>query len=279
MKQRLKNYSFKPDLSRTAIVLLGLTLLLVPALVAADTTITQSFKSETKLAIGSIVSLKNDTSDEVNAATLQNADNIYGVVINADESLLQLSNDEHQVQVATSGIISVLASDINDEIKQGDYITASAIEGIGMKASGSVKAVGVAQGGIAEAGSRTDSYEVNGEQQEITLGEVPVLIDVSYFSEEPEKTIIPPTIQNIANTIAGRPIKPLPIIVSAVIFVVTMIAVASILFSMIRGSIISVGRNPMSQSAVYRNVMQISALVLAILAVATAAIYLVLTRF
>jgi hypothetical protein len=48
---------------------------------------------------------------------------------------------------------------------------------------------------------------------------------------------------------------------------------------MIRNSIISVGRNPMAQSAVYRDVIQLSALVLGILAVAVIAIYFILSRF
>jgi len=47
---------------------------------------------------------------------------------------------------------------------------------------------------------------------------------------------------------------------------------------MIHSSIISVGRNPMSQAAVYRNVIQLSSLVVFILAVAIASIYMVLTR-
>jgi len=47
---------------------------------------------------------------------------------------------------------------------------------------------------------------------------------------------------------------------------------------MIRSSIISVGRNPMSQSAVHRDLIQLSALVLGILAVGFTALYLVLTR-
>jgi hypothetical protein len=47
---------------------------------------------------------------------------------------------------------------------------------------------------------------------------------------------------------------------------------------MIRSSIISVGRNPLSQSAVYRDLIQLSALVLVILAVGLAAIYFILSK-
>jgi hypothetical protein len=52
----------------------------------------------------------------------------------------------------------------------------------------------------------------------------------------------------------------------------------SIVFSLIRNSIISVGRNPMAQSAVYRNVIQLSLLVIIILGVAVGAIFMILTK-
>jgi MFS-type transporter involved in bile tolerance (Atg22 family) len=58
-----------------------------------------------------------------------------------------------------------------------------------------------------------------------------------------------------------------------------LVVVMSIVFSMIRSSIISVGRNPMSQAAVYRNVIQLSSLVIIILGVAVGTIYMVLTKF
>jgi hypothetical protein len=83
----------------------------------------------------------------------------------------------------------------------------------------------------------------------------------------------------VANALAGKTVNTTPIIISAVIFIVTLAVVVSIIYSMIRSSIISVGRNPMSQSAVYRDVIQLSALVLGILAVSVISIYFILTRF
>jgi hypothetical protein len=91
--------------------------------------------------------------------------------------------------------------------------------------------------------------------------------------------LIPTAVQSIANALAGKKVNPLPILISIGIFVVTLIVVVSIVYSMIRSSIISVGRNPMSQSAVYRNVIQLSALVLVILGAAVGSIYMVLTKF
>lgn len=249
--------------------------------VYANTAISQSYIADEPLPIGSIVSLKEDSSDRVEAANIDNVDNILGVVINENNSMIKLSGDqENQVPVANSGTFSVLVSDINGDINRGDHITASPINAVGMKATSNIKVVGIAQSALTQEQGHEDTYtDENGEEHPVLLGEVPVQVDIAYYFKEPDKTIIPSAVQNVTDAIAGKPTKPLPIIISGIIFIITLIAVASIIFSMIRGSIISVGRNPMSQSAVYRNVMQLTALVIGILSVAIASIYLLLTRF
>lgn len=267
-------------LALIGVVMLALSLLWTGVVRADMTAISQSYITEAQLRQGAIVSLKDNSSDEVEPAGVENVDNMLGVVINDNSSLIRLSSrEENRVQVATAGALSVLVSDINGSIERGDHITASPIDMVGMKATSNIKVVGIAQGALTEeSGSRQTYTDENGEEQTVLLGEVPVLVNVAYYFKEPEKTIIPPAVQNVANAIAGRPIDPLPIIISGVIFIVTLIAVASIIFSMIRGSIISVGRNPRSQSAVYRNVLQLTALVLGILSVSAASIFMILTR-
>lgn len=255
--------------------------ILLPMSAGAITSLSQGFTTTDTLPLGAIVSLQNNTSDHVTATTTSNVNSILGVVINDGSSLLTLSNsEENQVQVATSGMVSVLVSDINGTINQGDPITASPVKGVGMKATNNTKVVGIAQGKPTTNGDAKQSYtDSQGQKQPLILGEVPVLINVSYFYKQPDKTIIPSAIQNVANALAGKTVNTTPIIISAVIFIVTLAVVVSIIYSMIRSSIISVGRNPMSQSAVYRDVIQLSALVLGILAVSVISIYFILTRF
>ncbi len=260
-----------------SIILLGLTFSVA---VSANAFISQSYTTTDQLSLGSIVGLRNNSPDQVVASATTNVDSLLGVVINAANSPLSLSSgQENQVQVATSGTLRVLVSDINGTIVRGDHITASPISGVGMKATGNVRIVGVAQGDLVMTTDGQQSYiDKSGRSQSVVLGEVPVLVNVSYYFKEPDKTIIPSALQNVANTIVGKTVSTLPILISAAIFVVTIIVVASIVYSMIRSSIISVGRNPMSQSAVYRDVIQLSGLVLVILAVSVIAMYLVLTR-
>lgn len=256
-------------------LLIGLAL---PTAASALTTISQGYTTSKTLSLGAIVSLQKDTSDRVEPASTSNVDNLFGVVIENESSLLSVSNGQpNQVQIATSGTVPVLVSDINGPIKRGDHITASPIAGVGMKANGNVRVIGIAQNDMG-AGKKQTYKDKAGKEGSANLGEVSALINVAYFFKEPEKTIIPSAVQNVANALAGREVSAVPILISGAIFLVMMIVVMSIIYTMIRSSIISVGRNPMSQSAIYRDLIQLSALVLTILGVGLIAIYLVLTK-
>jgi len=248
----------------------------------AVTPISQEFLSDKSIPLGSIVSLKKDTSDHVEATTIATANTILGVVINADSSPLSLSSSQtNQVQVATSGIVPVLVSDINGSVRAGDQIAASPITGVGMKATDNAKVVGIAQGDLASSSNHSQQTynDKAGKKHAILLGEVLVLVNVTYYFKQPDKTLIPPTVQNLANALAGKEVNALPILVSAAIFFITLMIVVTLIYTMIHGSIISVGRNPMSQAAIYRNLVQLSALIVVILAVAVIAISVILTRF
>jgi hypothetical protein len=246
--------------------------------ISAAALISQSYTTDQTLAIDSLVSLKDNSADAVVAANHTNADNLLGIIVSADSSSLSLTNNlSNQVQVATSGTLHVLVSDINGTVVRGDFITASPISGVGMKATDNARIVGVAQGTV-EGGASQTIKDDQGKDKVVKVGEVAVLVNVSSYFKQPDKTLVPSAVQNVANAFAGRNVAALPILVSAGIFVVTLLVVVIIIYSMIRNGIISVGRNPLSQSAVYRNVIQMSGLVLGILAASFVAIYLVLTK-
>ena len=259
----------------------GLFIVLVPVSAFAITSISQGYLAYGKTSLGSIVSLQKNSSDFVNPSTTSNTNNILGVVIGADNSLLSLSSDQaNQIQVATTGIAQVLVSNINGSVYAGDPITASPISGVGMKATANARVVGTAQQNLSNTGNTKQSYtDKKGHTHSVIIGQVPTLINVSYYFRQPDKTILPAAIQNVANAFAGKTVNSLPIIISMAIFIVTLMVVVSIIYSVIHSSIISVGRNPMSQSAIYHNLIQISLLVVAILAVSLISIYMVLTRF
>jgi hypothetical protein len=255
-------------------------IVLLPAAVSAITPITQGYLTKESTPLGAIMSLKMDSADYVSRSDTANANNILGVVVSEGNSLLTLSDGQaNQVQVATSGVVQVLVSNINGTIRSGDAITASPIKGVGMKATTNSKIVGIAQEDLSGNGTSQQSYsDKNGRKQTVLLGQVPVLVNPTYFYKQPDKTIIPAAVQNIANALAGKSVSSLPVIISLAIFIVTLIIVVSIIYSMIHSSIISVGRNPMSQAAIYRNLVQMSGLIILILAVSVVSIYMVLNK-
>lgn len=258
-------------------VLLMLLSVAAPAAFAV-TSLSESYSSSDNLAIGSLVSIKDDQTDIVMAADSSNVNNLLGVVIASGSSLLTLSNGkEDQVQVATDGTLPVLVSNINGDIERGDHVTASPVKGVGMRATSNVRIVGIAQGNMTNAKEETYK-DSQGVEKKMKIGEVPVLVNVAYYFKEPEKTVIPAAVQNIANSLSGRDVGTVPILIAGAIFLIMLIIVASLIYSMIRSSIISVGRNPLSQSAIYRDLIQLSGLVLAILGVGLVSIYLVLTK-
>ena len=245
---------------------------------AAYTALSESYHSKDKLPIGSLVSLQDNATDTVIAADSESVDNLLGVVISSGSSLLNLSTGQgDQVQVATDGTLPVLVSDINGPIARGDHITASPVKGIGMLATSNIRVVGIDQGSMTS--SKKQEYKTaDGETRTMVIGEVPVLVNVAYYFKEPDKTIVPAAVQNVANSLAGKEVGTVPILISGAIFLIMLIIVASLIYSMIRSSIISVGRNPLSQSAIYRDLVQLSGLVIAILGVGLITIYLVLTK-
>jgi hypothetical protein len=260
------------------LVIVAFLIFNLPLRANATTSISQSYATSDKLSLGSIVSLQKNSSDQVVAANSSNTDGLLGTVVNANNSILALSNDDDdQVQVATNGTLQVLVSDINGTILRGDHITASPISGGGMKATSNVRIIGIAQGDLSN-GSQQSYTDKDGTKHSVIIGEVPVLVNVAYYFKEPEKTLVPSALQNIADALAGKTVSTLPIIISSAIFIITLIVVVIIVYAMINSSIISVGRNPMSQSAIYRDIIQLSVLVMVILAVAVIAMYLVLTR-
>jgi hypothetical protein len=248
---------------------------------SASTLISQGFLTNSEISPGSMVSLKGNSNDSVDPSSPANASNILGVVIDGPPSPVSITSAQgNQVQVATNGIEKVLVSDINGKISAGDSITASPISGVGMKATSNAKVVGTAQGDFPNSTSKKQTYKDKaGQQHTVNLGQVSVLVNVSDYFKQPDKTIIPQALQNIANALAGKKVQPLPILISVGIFIVTLIVVVSIIYALIHSSIISVGRNPMSQAAVYRNVLQLSGLVVVILIVSVAAIYMILRKF
>lgn len=274
--KKLINYGRQIGYVFSLILLLSVNGSLVAS--AASTYLAENYTADEGLPMNAIVSLKKDSSDHVVAADYVNVDQMIGVIIDRSDASISMSGGQvNEVQVAKTGTLEVLVSDINGSVEQGDYVTASPIKGVGMRATGSTKVIGIAQNALNNGVKQTVKNSA-GTEQTVRVGTIPVLVSVSGYIEKSQNSLIPGSLQSIANAIAGRSVSPLPIFLSLAVFVVTLIIVTAIIYSMVRNGIISVGRNPLSSGAIYRNVIQLSVLVLGILTGAGVIIYIILTR-
>lgn len=259
-------------------VILGWVLL--PGLAFA-TGISQSFSSTDQVVPGTLVELGGQ-SGTVKSANTDGVEDLLGVVIKNDSAILGV-NGAGGVQVALSGTANTLVSTLNGDIKAGDKITASPISGVGMKAILSTKVVGVAQADFKadDAGAtKRDIKDKSGKTTSVSIGQIPVLISPAYYVAGlgDQKTIIPPFIQNLVNAIAGRKVSVVRIIIASIILLFSLSAIFIVLSGAVRSGIIAIGRNPLSQGAVYRSLLHVMLASIGVLLVTFGAVYLIISR-
>lgn len=265
----------------TAARFLLLSVAIAPAVLAAS--LSQGYKSATELTPGTLVSLDRSAAETVQPANTDRTEDLVGVVVPDESSSFAVGGGEGTVQVATSGVASVIVSDINGDIKTGDRITTSPISGAGMKATLSTKIVGVAQEDFSSDSEAAVTQQVrdrSGGTKQVALGQIQVLVEVTYFVSGAgnEKTVIPKWLQNITDTIAGKKVSPVRVIVSVILLILSLGAVTILIYGAIKSSIISIGRNPLSHGAIRKSLVQVLVVASVILVVSFGAIYLIISR-
>lgn len=261
-----------------------ITLLLVSPLVHAAETgantaaISQGFSLRGQAIPGTIVSFVDDKEGGVvGVANVDNVEKLVGVI--GSEQLLELSGEGKQTQVVTNGSVLTLVSDINGEVMLGDKITASPLNGIGMKATENVRVVGTAQHDFSQAKqiSQRQITDVHGGDRTVRIGLIKVQVAVAYY-QMPEKkfSILPESIQRLASEVVGRSVDPIRVLVALVLLAAGFGGVAILLYSSVRSSIISIGRNPLAARAVHKSLIEVGLTTFGVLLLTLIAVYLVL---
>jgi hypothetical protein len=239
--------------------------------------IAQGFESgDPNIAEGALVSLKEDRANTVELADTVNLDRLVGVA--GSNSLIELNDANGVVQVVTSGETQTLVSDINGDVRTGDKITASPLAGVGMRALNSTLVIGTAQVDLDDSAETRNIKDKSGRDQTVSIGLIPVLVDkVFYQAPQDQNTFLPPALQDFANNLAGRPVSPVRVMIAGLLVVFLFVAVAALLYSAVRSSIISIGRNPLSQSAVRKSLLQVGLTVFGVMAFTIIIVYFILT--
>lgn len=239
--------------------------------------IAQGFRADGEVVPGALVSTLRDSPDIVTASSLGDADLLIGVA--GEGSAIELSDGSSTVQVVRSGVALAIVSDINGRIATGDHITASPIKGVGMRTSEGGMVVGIAQAGLEDTEvNERQITDLQGRQQTVRIGLVPVQINASFYTgESSSASFVPSIVQDIAESVAGKQVSPVRILVAALVLVILFFSAVVLLYSATKSSIISIGRNPLSERAVHRSLFEVGLTVVGILAFTVILVYLILT--
>ena len=268
-----------------AVVLLGAASIVVPvAAVDYGGGSVQGYSAETPLEIGTIVQLTGQDSNKVKIAKQAELQNMFGVTVDRNQLPITISNEalENEAFVAASGTYSVLVSTQGGPIVSGDYITLSSINGVGMKAGTEESTVfGRANGGFDGKGitlGTTTLKDTDGNNNKsVILGSIPVTIDIkSNPNEKSTEVEVPEFLKRVGQAIAEKEVSAIRIYISLAITAISLIAAIIIIYSGVRNSIISIGRNPMSKKSIFRALLEIILTSILTLIIGLFAVYLLL---
>ncbi len=234
------------------------------------------YTAERNIPPGMIVSQAANDDQFVELANLDNTENLLGAVVENDDSLFQVSSEENNVQVVTNDITRVLVTDSNGTIQTGDYVTASSIDGIGIKADESHdKVLGIARGDFSSPEVRTIETE-EGDTREIAVTRIPVMIQVD---DNPaagnQSSFLPDFIQGSANALAGEPVAPARIILALLVITGGFVGSLVLLYGAVSSTIISIGRNPLSNKSIYAGLFRMIAVAFGIILLASGLGYVI----
>ncbi|HKU18827.1 MAG TPA: hypothetical protein VJP80_06165 [Candidatus Saccharimonadales bacterium] len=252
------------------------TLLSSGASAASSSAIAQGFQADTgrgTIVSGALVSFKTG-SHSVELAATDNASRLAGV---ADQSaLITLSDGSKEVHVILNGTTSALVSDINGAIHSGDRIAASPIEGVGMLASSGSRIVGVAKASFDTATAQTETIDdSHGASHTVHVGAVPLQVGLAYYQSS-ASNFLPPFIQNLANSVAGRQVSLLRIVFCTLLLLVSFVSLSILIYSTARSAMVSLGRNPLASHEIRKGLYQVGLVTVGVWGGALLACFLIL---
>ncbi len=245
-------------------------------------TVTQGYGTDALLQRGMIVGLVKDNPRKVKAINADEFEILHGVVITANESTVLLGAEDEQVYVASGGRFPALVSSQNGNIAVGDYVSLSSVDGIGMKA-GDYEPVILGKAINSFDASNTNDVkstitvkDSGGQEKQLAIGIVTVDITIGKNPMLKSNNDLPTALKRASEAIAGKPVSPIRVYISLAVLVVVAAISGSLIYSAVRSSVISIGRNPLSKKAIIRGLFQVVIIVLMIFVSGMFGVYLIL---
>jgi len=246
---------------------------------AASANISKSYNSSSPIPNGSIVALDPSKSEYVVPANITNDSRLVGVALQSSQSLLAVNPNPNGVQVAINGTVNTLASTVDGSIKVGQEISASPFNGIGMLAPPGVHYIGIAQSVLTDNSPNLVSEKVkdkSGNYQTIKIGYVKLDIVIGSNNSSSAGGNTANFLQRLIKSLTGKTISTVRIILSIVVALISLASLITLIYASIYGSVISIGRNPLAKSAVFRTLISVMFMAIITVAIACVTIYYLL---
>jgi hypothetical protein len=251
------------DLKRLCLVLaaalMGVIFFNFGSATAAADNIIQGYTSSQTLQPGLLVALDKTAPKAVKILPGGDSDQIYGVVVDPTDAPFTLNGLDSKVFVATSGNFQVLVSTIGGTIKPGDFITASNLSGIGQAVSGF--------DGSSNVITTTGNAKV---------GRIFVQLNPQNNPLANNAVLVPSFLRKASNVVAGKSVPAIRIYAALGVFVFSAIVAILVLWSGVRGSLIALGRNPLSRKAIFSGMYKVVFTGIGIFILGLAGVYLLL---
>lgn len=220
---------------------------------AASANVSKSYQSIGTIPAGSIVSLSRASRSTIELANTLNSKRIIGVAVQDDDSLIAVDTGAATTQVATSGTVTTLVSNVNGSIKVGDQVAVSPFDGVGMKSALGERVIGLAQTAFDGSQKGTTTKRVtdkNGNSHTVKVGYVQLSIAIGLDDGVNGGTMT--GLQRFVRSLTGHQVSTPRIIISLVIAICTLVALVVLIYSAIYGSIVSIGRNPLAKNVIFK---------------------------
>lgn len=250
--------------------------------VAQAQNVTQGYLTDSALQNGMIVRIVPKDISKVEAVSQKNVSDMFGVVVSSGNATVSLSTigNAQQVYIATYGQYDVLVSTQNGGIKQGDFITLSALNGVGMKAtSTSQLVIGKAlQPFDGSNGDGSAELKTSDGKQNVSLGHVRVEVSVAHnpLYEKQKDAGVPDFLSKAAELVTSRPVSAFRIYVSLAVMSLSLVIAGIILFAGVRTGMVAAGRNPLAKHSIVKNMITVTIMSLIVFAIGLFAVYLLL---
>jgi hypothetical protein len=245
---------------------------------AASANISHAYHASNSIANGSIVSLDPTRSDYIQAASVDNGSRLLGVAVANNDSLLAVDAANNTTQVATSGTVTTLVSDLDGPIAVGDQIAVSPVSGVGMKALPGSHIIGLAQTAFTAGNTGTKTEQLtdkSGKTSEVHVGYLSLSLAIGTDTAAAAGSDLN-GLQRLARNLTGHTLSTARVVISLIVAFVAVLSLITLIYAAIYGSIISIGRNPLAKYAIFRTLSSVLGMALLTGVIASLTIFLLL---